>query len=104
MSAARSLAWVLAALSVTGCDNMQHQENVRAYEPSKLFADGASARTPPGHTVSRDDPAPDCTLEGPAAGLYAFLWNRSDAARAGLVITGRPETVAAWNAGLRVRW
>ena len=47
MSAARSLAWVLAALSVTGCDNMQHQENVRAYEPSKFFADGASARTPP---------------------------------------------------------
>ena len=53
---------------------------------------------------SRDDPAADCTLEGPAAGLYAFLWNRCDAARAGLVITGRPETLAVWNASVRVRW
>jgi uncharacterized protein (TIGR03083 family) len=52
----------------------------------------------------RDDPAADCTLDGPAAGLYAFLWNRSDAARAGLVITGRPEAVAVWNASVRVRW
>jgi len=59
VSAARSLPWVLAALAVAGCDNMQHQENVRAYEPSTFFADGASARTPPGHTVSRDDRAPD---------------------------------------------
>jgi uncharacterized protein (TIGR03083 family) len=53
---------------------------------------------------SRDNPAGDCTLEGPAAGLYAFLWNRSDAARAGLFITGHPETLAVWNASVRVRW
>ena len=53
--------------------------------------------------VSRDEAA-DCTLEGPAAGLYAFLWNRSDAARAGLTITGRPETLAAWDTSVRVRW
>ena len=46
--------------------------------------------------VSRDDPAADCTLEGAAAGLYAFLWNRSDAARAGLTITGHPQALAAW--------
>lgn len=59
MSPGRSLPWVLAVFAAAGCDNMQHQENVRAYEPSKFFADGASARTPPGHTVSRDDPAPD---------------------------------------------
>ena len=43
----------------------------------------------------RDDPAADCTLDGPAAGLYAFLWNRCDAARAGLAITGRPDVLAA---------
>jgi mono/diheme cytochrome c family protein len=59
VSAARTLPWLLAALSVSGCDNMQHQENVRADEPSAFFADGASVRTPPGHTVSRADPAPD---------------------------------------------
>jgi uncharacterized protein (TIGR03083 family) len=57
-----------------------------------------------GTEVSRDDPAADCTLEGPAAGLYAFLWNRSDAARAGLAIAGRPEILAAWNTSVRVRW
>jgi mono/diheme cytochrome c family protein len=72
VSAARSMAWVLAALSVSGCDNMQHQENVRAYEPSKFFADGASARTPPAHTVSRDDPAPDDPVaHGRLAGAWA---------------------------------
>jgi uncharacterized protein (TIGR03083 family) len=57
-----------------------------------------------GTTVSRDDAAADCTLEGPAAGLYAFLWNRSDAARAGLAITGRPEILDVWRASVRVRW
>jgi uncharacterized protein (TIGR03083 family) len=57
-----------------------------------------------GTTVSRDDAAADCTLEGPAAGLYAFLWNRSDAARAGLTITGRPEILDVWNTSVRVRW
>ena len=57
-----------------------------------------------GTEVSRDDPAADCTLEGTAAGLYAFLWNRADAARAGLTITGRQETLARWNSSVRVRW
>jgi uncharacterized protein (TIGR03083 family) len=52
----------------------------------------------------RDDPPADCTLQGPAAGLYAFLWNRSDAARSGLTITGRPEVLAGWGANVRVRW
>jgi uncharacterized protein (TIGR03083 family) len=57
-----------------------------------------------GTEVSRDDPAADCTLEGTAAGLYAFLWNRSDAARAGLTITGRRPVLAAWSDSVRVRW
>jgi uncharacterized protein (TIGR03083 family) len=61
------------------------------------LADGGTA-------VSRDDPVADCTLEGTAAGLYAFLWNRADAARAGLTITGRQETLARWNTSVRVRW
>jgi mono/diheme cytochrome c family protein len=50
-------AW-LGFLS-SGCDNMKHQENVRAFDPSQQFADGASARNPPAHTVARGDPAPD---------------------------------------------
>ena len=57
-----------------------------------------------GTEVSRDDRPADCTLEGTAAGLYAFLWNRADAARAGLTITGRQETLARWNSSVRVRW
>jgi uncharacterized protein (TIGR03083 family) len=57
-----------------------------------------------GTEVSRDGPAADCTLEGPAAGLYAFLWNRADATRAGLTITGRPDILAVWNTSVRVRW
>ena len=61
------------------------------------LADGGTA-------VSRDAPAADCTLEGTAAGLYAFLWNRADAARAGLTITGPQETLARWNSSVRVRW
>jgi mono/diheme cytochrome c family protein len=50
---------VLTAMLLAGCDNMKHQENVRAFEPSVQFADGASARRPPAHTVARGDPAPD---------------------------------------------
>jgi mono/diheme cytochrome c family protein len=54
---------LLALLGLAACDNMQHQENTRAFEPSKFYADGSSARTPPPHTVSRDAPGPG----GPAA-------------------------------------
>jgi uncharacterized protein (TIGR03083 family) len=57
-----------------------------------------------GNAVSRDDPAADCTLQGPAAGLYAFLWNRADAARAGLAIDGSPDVLAGWNASVRIQW
>ena len=57
-----------------------------------------------GTAVSRDDPVAECTLEGPAAGLYAFLWNRSDAARAGLAISGTREILGRWNTCVRVEW
>jgi uncharacterized protein (TIGR03083 family) len=60
--------------------------------------------TDSGAAVSRDDPAADCTLEGPAAGLYAFLWNRSDVAGAGLAISGTTEILGRWNTSVRVRW
>jgi uncharacterized protein (TIGR03083 family) len=91
----------------------------RRYRPRGLDAGGersltvrardAEARwharlTDGGAAVSRDDPAADCTLEGSAAGLYAFLWNRSDAARAGLTITGSPEILDVWSTSVRVRW
>jgi mono/diheme cytochrome c family protein len=53
---------LFAAALLAGCDNMQHQENARAYDPSKFFADGASARMPPAHTVARGDTGPDDPL------------------------------------------
>jgi uncharacterized protein (TIGR03083 family) len=57
-----------------------------------------------GTAVSRDDQPADAVVEGTAAGLYAFLWNRCDAATAGLAIAGRPEALALWQTSVRVRW
>ena len=46
----------------------------------------------------------DCTVTGPASGLYLFLWNRSDAPQAGVTITGDPAFLAAWQSSVRIRW
>lgn len=54
-----SAAAAVILFGLAACDNMQHQENVRAFEPSVHFADGASARHPPAHAVARDDPGAD---------------------------------------------
>jgi cytochrome c553 len=70
----RAWPFVLAAFAAAGCDNMQHQENVRAYQPTKFFADGSSARTPPAHTVARDDPAPNDPV---AHGDLGGAWSRN---------------------------
>lgn len=68
----RALGALLVWGALAGCDNMQHQENVRPYEPSKFFADGASARTPPPQTVARGDPAPgDPVADGRRGGAWA---------------------------------
>jgi uncharacterized protein (TIGR03083 family) len=57
-----------------------------------------------GTVVSRGEATADCVLAGTAAGLYAFLWNRSDAAAAAITITGDPGVLAVWNGTVRVRW
>ena len=52
-----------------------------------------------------DDPeGAECTVSGPASGVYLYLWNRADAARAGVTVTGDPALLAAWQASVRVRW
>lgn len=62
----------LAFMALAGCDNMKHQENVRAFDPSTKFADGASARLPPLHTVARGVLAPDNPLtSGKEGGVWA---------------------------------
>jgi uncharacterized protein (TIGR03083 family) len=45
-----------------------------------------------------------CTISGPASGLYLYLWNRADAARAGVTITGDPGLLSGWQSSVRVRW
>ena len=74
MNAARHLAPACALglllAGLAGCDNMQHQDYVRPYEASVHFADGASARLPPAHTVARGAPAPDDpVVTGKRAGI-----------------------------------
>jgi mono/diheme cytochrome c family protein len=59
------------ALGLCACDNMQHQRNSRADDPSAFFLDGASARVPPPHTVPRGGPIPgDPLAEGGMGGAW----------------------------------
>ncbi len=44
---------------LAGCDNMRHQDSVRPLDASSHYADGASARHPPAHTVARGEMALD---------------------------------------------
>ena len=46
----------------------------------------------------------DCTLAGPASGIYVFLWNRCAADDANAGLTGAPDILHAWNSTVRVRW
>jgi uncharacterized protein (TIGR03083 family) len=45
-----------------------------------------------------------CTVSGPAAGIYLFLWNRSDALRAGVSTSGDDSILKLWQSGVQVRW
>ena len=45
-----------------------------------------------------------CAVSGPASGLYLYLWNRADAARAGVTVAGDPGLLFAWQSSVRVRW
>jgi uncharacterized protein (TIGR03083 family) len=46
----------------------------------------------------------DCTLTGPASGLYLLLWNRADPASAGVAVTGDAPLHRFWREGVRVTW
>jgi uncharacterized protein (TIGR03083 family) len=45
-----------------------------------------------------------CTVSGPASGLYLYLWNRADAAKADVTVTGDPTVLASWQASVKIRW
>jgi uncharacterized protein (TIGR03083 family) len=51
-----------------------------------------------------DDGPASCTVTGPASGVYLFLWNRVDAAQAGVTISGDPGFLQSWQSSVRVRW
>lgn len=48
--------------------------------------------------------AADCSLAGPAAGLYLLLWNRIEPAAGQVTVGGDAGVVASWQAGMRVTW
>jgi uncharacterized protein (TIGR03083 family) len=54
--------------------------------------------------VARGDGPADCVLDGPAAGLYAYLWNRCDWAIAGVTASGDPAILETWGSSVRVVW
>jgi uncharacterized protein (TIGR03083 family) len=61
-------------------------------------------RLQPRRDTAGDTDDAGCTLTGPASGVYLYLWNRADAARAGVTVTGDPAVLSAWQASVRVRW
>jgi len=56
------------------------------------------------HDGSDSGASAACTVTGPASGLYLFLWNRSDAARASVTISGDTGFFDLWQSSVRVRW
>jgi hypothetical protein len=48
--------------------------------------------------------AADCTVSGPASGLYLLLWNRADLAAAGAAVSGQAGVLADWISNMRVTW
>ena len=94
----------------------------RKYRPSAEYDGSMQVRTTDtGHAwrlstedgriqARRGDDGPDpegqaaCTVTGRASGVYLFLWNRSDAAQAGVTISGDPRFLELWQSSVRVRW
>jgi hypothetical protein len=80
---------------------------VRATDTGHAWRVGAEGgrlqtrREPPGSGPA--GPAA-CTVAGPASGVYLFLWNRSDAAQAGVTISGDTGFLELWQSSVRVRW
>ncbi len=59
-----------------------------------------AGETPAGQP--RDDA--DCTLTGPAAGLYLLLWNRADPVAAGVAVSGDASLLRLWQESVRITW
>jgi uncharacterized protein (TIGR03083 family) len=58
-----------------------------------------------GRIQAHRGPGPgECTVSGPASGVYLFLWNRSGDTQAKVTIAGDRNFLAAWQGSVRVRW
>ena len=66
--------------------------------------EACEGRLQPRRGTSDSSAGTACTVSGPASGLYLYLWNRADASRAGVTVTGDPAPLASWQASVRVRW
>jgi MDMPI C-terminal domain len=54
--------------------------------------------------VRRGAGVADCTVTGAACDLYLLLWNRAGIADGGVAVSGDPEVLTSWQAGMQVRW
>jgi uncharacterized protein (TIGR03083 family) len=68
------------------------------------LADGATTVARCDDTGDADSGAGDCSLAGPAADVYAYLWNRSVPAAAAVTIAGDPAVLDIWRSSVRVTW
>jgi uncharacterized protein (TIGR03083 family) len=68
------------------------------------LADGVTTVARCDDTGDADGGAGDCLLGGPAADIYAYLWNRSNATAAAVTITGDPAVLDVWRSSVRVGW
>jgi uncharacterized protein (TIGR03083 family) len=57
-----------------------------------------------GRGAGADFLAADCTVSGPASGVYLLLWNRADLPAADAVVSGDPSVLADWISNMRVTW
>lgn len=65
-------------------------------DASRILATGSGSR--------QDGPPADCTVSGPASGLYLLLWNRADPVRADVVVSGEANLLNGWTSNMHVTW
>jgi uncharacterized protein (TIGR03083 family) len=83
-------------LEVRAADTGQSWHVRVSRDASRLLATGRGTR--------QDRPAADCTISGPASGLYLLLWNRADPATAGVAVSGEASLLEGWVSNMHVTW